>query len=145
MLKRECVGGIVFFADTVLLIKNDKDEWSFPKAVIRNVESEATTVAVDCVMQETQVKAYILSRAGKTNYEFYSITRKKPVANSIEWYIMSAQTDDATPNLAGGIMEAVFVPVAEALEQVTYTQDRSLLAVAYQKYCELNEREQARQ
>ncbi|HHT62421.1 MAG TPA: NUDIX hydrolase, partial [Clostridia bacterium] len=36
MLFRQCAGGIVFFNDKVLLLQNEKNEWVFPKGVIRN-------------------------------------------------------------------------------------------------------------
>jgi hypothetical protein len=35
MIVRNCAGGIVFFEDKVLLICNDKREWSFPKGVLK--------------------------------------------------------------------------------------------------------------
>ena len=38
MLIRNCSGGLVFYKDTVLLLKNEKHEWVFPKGVIRSVE-----------------------------------------------------------------------------------------------------------
>ena len=38
MLIRDCAGGIVFFENQVLLIQNEKSEWSFPKGVIRDDE-----------------------------------------------------------------------------------------------------------
>ena len=34
MLYRNCAGGVVFFKDQVLLLKNDKGEWVLPKGYV---------------------------------------------------------------------------------------------------------------
>lgn len=76
MLIRDCSGGIVFYKDQVLLIQNEKGEWSFPKGIIRG-DNEADDIAIWRVKDESDVDARIIGLAGKTSYEFYSITRKK--------------------------------------------------------------------
>ncbi|MDI9490173.1 MAG: NUDIX domain-containing protein [Clostridiaceae bacterium] len=138
MLIRDCSGGIVFCANQVLLIQNEKEEWSFPKGVIRE-DHEDDDIAIWRVKDESGVEARIIGLAGKTSYEFYSVTRKRPVANRIKWYIMVCDTPDASPNLQQGFLDAKFLPIEEAIQTVTYSQDRSLLTLAYQKYKELNE------
>ena len=80
--------------------------------------------------------AKILAPAGKTSYEFYSITRRKPVHNNISWFVMVAETEDCTADESLGILECSFVPVEEALDRITYSQDKSLLMLAFQKYKE---------
>ena len=136
MLVRNCSGGIVFSGDRVLLLQNDKHEWIFPKGVIRS-DDFPEEVAVKRVQLEAGVSARIISSAGRTNYEFYSISRQRPVCNKIIWYIMSTDQDTATPNAALEFQDGGFFPVDEALEKVTYSQDKSLLMLSYQKYKEL--------
>jgi 8-oxo-dGTP pyrophosphatase MutT (NUDIX family) len=136
MLVRNCSGGIVFSGDKVLLLQNDKHEWVFPKGVIRT-DDFAEEVAVKRVQVEAGVTARILSSAGRTNYEFYSISRQRPVCNKIIWYIMAAEQAAATPNEALDFRDGGFFPIEEALEKVTYSQDKSLLMLSYQKYKEL--------
>lgn len=136
MLVRNCSGGIVFYEDSVLLLKNEKHEWCFPKGVIRSVE-KPDDVALERVSYEAGVKARILSPAGRTNYEFYSITRQKPVCNKIVWYIMQAESPDVTPNPSQNFSDGQFFSIKEALEKVTYSQDKSLLMMSYQRYKEL--------
>ena len=34
MILRRCAGGIVFYANKVLIVKNDKGEWTIPKGKI---------------------------------------------------------------------------------------------------------------
>ncbi|HHT24088.1 MAG TPA: NUDIX domain-containing protein [Clostridiaceae bacterium] len=138
MLIRNCSGGIVFCKDQVLLIQNEKEEWSFPKGVIRG-DNESDDIAIWRVKDESNVDARIIGLAGRTSYEFYSITRKKPVANRIKWYIMVCDDLKASPNTEQGFLAAKFLPIDEALKTITYSQDRSLLILANQKYKELNE------
>ena len=82
MLVRNCSGGIVFSGDRVLLLQNEKHEWIFPKGVIRT-DDFPEDVATKRVLVEAGVKARIISSAGRTNYEFYSISRQRPVCNKI--------------------------------------------------------------
>ena len=136
MIIRNCSGGLVFDKDSVLLIRNDKHEWSFPKGQVPQGASPKST-AVTRIATETGVKASVLAPAGKTSYEFYSITRMKPVHNNISWFVMKLEEGEIAPNVELGIIECKLVPVEEALEMITYSQDKSLLMMAYQKYKEL--------
>jgi 8-oxo-dGTP pyrophosphatase MutT (NUDIX family) len=136
MLVRNCSGGVVFSGDNVLLLQNDKHEWVFPKGVIR-AEDFPDEVAIRRVMVEAGVTARIISSAGRTNYEFYSISRQRPVCNKIVWYIMKTDQNEVSPNKTQNFLDGGFYPVHEAMEMVTYSQDRSLLMLSYQKYKEL--------
>lgn len=136
MLIRNCTGGIVFTGDKVLMIENDKHEWAFPKGVIR-VNQKITEVVVKRVKLETGVDAKVLAPCGKTHYEFYSITRRKPVHNNISWFIMKADEVKPVPNKEENILNAKFFDIQVAMDKVTYSQDKSLLLMAYQKFKEL--------
>ena len=136
MQVRNCCGGVVFSGDRVLLLMNDKHEWVFPKGVIRSGDFP-DEVAVRRVQFEGNIKARIVSSAGRTNYEFYSISRQRPVCNKIVWYIMTTEQDTATANEALGFLDAGFFPIEDAMDKVTYSQDKSLLMLSYQKYKEL--------
>ena len=136
MLVRNCAGGVVFSGEKVFLLRNEKGEWVLPKGIIRTGDL-ATEVALKRVKEETGIAAEIVSAAGRTNYEFYSVTRQKPVCNKITWYIMKSQDDrfDIYENekfTGGG-----FFKINEAIDLVTYSQDKSLLNLSYQKFREL--------
>lgn len=137
MLIRDCTGGIVFCGDKVLMIENDKHEWAFPKGVVR-ANQKMTDVVGKRVKLETGVDAKVLAPCGKTSYEFYSISRRKPVHNNVSWFIMSAEDDKTQPNTEENILSAVFFDIGAAMKKVTYSQDKSLLLMAYQKYKELD-------
>lgn len=136
MLFRQCAGGIIFFEDQVFLLQNEKNEWVFPKGVIRN-NGSANEVALIRVKDEAGVNAEIVSPIGETSYEFYSITRQEPVCNQITWFLMEAPTRDFQINKEQGFKNGGFFKIADALNKVTYSQDKSLLNIAYRKHKEL--------
>jgi len=108
MLVRNCSGGIVFFEDSVLLMCNEKYEWCFPKGVIRSVE-KPEDIAIGRVYAEAGIHAAILSPAGRTNYEFYSVSRQKPVCNKIIWYVMKALDTRVFPSASEHFSDGCFV------------------------------------
>lgn len=135
MLERNCSGGVVFYENKVLILKNEKGEWIFPKGVMRSGDA-ADSIAISRVSIEAGVVAEIIGVAGKTNYEFFSITRQRPVCNKINWYVMIAQDDSCTPNVAQNFMDGGFYSIDDALDMITYTQDKSLLMQSFQVYRE---------
>jgi 8-oxo-dGTP pyrophosphatase MutT (NUDIX family) len=136
MILRNCAGGIVFFGDKVFLLKNEKDEWVFPKGVMRNGD-HAAEVAQKRVLEEGGIIAYILSIAGDTSYEFYSVTRQKPICNKITWFIMSTDSDKYNISEKEKFQEGGFFDIEEAMNLITYSQDKALLNLSYKKYKEL--------
>lgn len=128
----------MFHGDKVLLLKNEKSEWVLPKGVIRNGEIPSE-VALRRVKEEAGVTAEIISTAGRTNYEFYSVTRQKPVCNKIIWYVMKSSDENCSLNKDYEFTEVGFYDIEKALEMVTYSQDRSLINVSYLKIKEYEE------
>lgn len=136
MLLRNCAGGLVFWEGKVFLLKNEKDEWVFPKGVIRQDELSHET-ALRRVNEETSISAEIISTAGNTSYEFFSVTRRKPICNKITWYIMSAHNDVFQINEPEKCKEAGYYDIDAAMEMLTHNQDRALLNLTYKKLDEL--------
>jgi 8-oxo-dGTP pyrophosphatase MutT (NUDIX family) len=136
MLIRNCAGGVIFNGEKVFLLKNEKDEWVLPKGVIRNGELPYE-VAVKRVNQETGIYAGIVSTAGQTNYEFFSFTRKKPVCNRITWYIMKALNDEYSVSKDEGFKCGGYYSMEEAMERITYSQDKALVRLSFEKYKEM--------
>jgi hypothetical protein len=50
---------------------------------------------------------------------------------------MVAETGELQAGQDEGILDAAFIQVEDALDKITYSQDRSLLMMAYQKYKEI--------
>ena len=138
MLVRNCAGGVVFCNEKVLLLRNEKGEWILPKGVVRNGDL-ANEVAVKRVKEEAGVTAEIVSCAGRTSYEFFSVTRQRPVCNKITWYIMKSPDDSYKINEEEKFTAGGFYNIDVAMGLVTYSQDRSLLSLSYHKYKEMSE------
>lgn len=133
MLFRNCSGGVVFFEDKVLLLKNEKDEWVLPKGVVRN-GNLSRDVALSRVKEEAGVEAEIVSCVGETCYEFFSLTRQRPVCNEITWYLMSTSDEFCKLNEELEFKDVGFYHMDEALNIITYNQDRALVSLSYKKY-----------
>lgn len=136
MLVRNCAGGVVFSGEKVFLLKNEKDEWVLPKGIIRSGDYP-DEVAVKRVKEETGIDAEIILAAGNTNYEFFSVTRQRPVCNKITWYVMKSLNDNFQVNKEDNFSEGEYFSIEEALEKITYSQDRALINLSFAKYKEL--------
>ncbi len=136
MLVRNCAGGVVFSGEKVFLLKNEKDEWVLPKGVIRSGDYP-DEVAIKRVKEETGIDAEIILAAGNTNYEFFSVTRQRPVCNKITWYLMRSLNDNFEVNKEDDFSEGGYFSIDEALEKITYSQDRALINLSFAKYNEL--------
>lgn len=135
MLLRDCAGGVVFYGDKVFLILNEKNEWVMPKGLIKNGE-EPQDAAIRRVFEEVGIKGDIVEQAGRTYYEFYSVTRQKPVCNRIAWYIMQIDNDNFQINEPEKYSEGGFFNISDALDMITYSQDKSLVMQSYKKLCD---------
>lgn len=133
MLFRKCAGGVVFHGEQVFLLRNEKGEWVLPKGVVRGKASQQE-IAVSRVKAETGVDAEIMEAVGETNYEFYSVSRKTPVCNRVMWYTMAAQSESSRIAFEQGFTDGGWFEIEDALDKMTYTQDRSLLRLAYEKF-----------
>lgn len=138
MLIRNCAGGVVFAGDKVFILKNEKNEWILPKGKIRDGQLPPET-AVYRVKFETGLDAEIVSPAGETAYEFYSITRNQPVFNKIIWYIMESEDQDYSINSEEGFQDGGFYTIEEAINKITYSQDKSLVSLSYKRYLEFKD------
>lgn len=132
MLFKNFAGSIVFNGDRVFILQNDKKQWILPKEVIKD-NLHASEVALQHVSDKLGIKAKIVAPAGETSCEFYSYSRQQPVCNKITWFVMETeQTDYSFSNgkeyVAGG-----YYPIDKAIENLTYSQDKSLVRVAYRK------------
>ena len=142
MIFRRCAGGVVFFSEKVFLLKNDKEEWVLPKGKIRN-NSLASETAIERVKEEAGLDVQIISSAGETSYEFYSLSRQMQVCNQITWFIMDSANDDFIVNKEEGFIEGGFYSLEEAMDIITHNQEKSLVLLSYKKYLNLRNREVA--
>lgn len=125
----------MFCGEKVFLLKNEKGEWVLPKGIIRDGLG-AEAIALRRIHDEGGIDATIIDSAGRTYYEFYSITRQHPVCNRIAWFVMVSPTEKFTIGEPDKAQDAGFYLIADAMEMATYSQDKALLKQSYRKYCE---------
>lgn len=135
MILRRCAGGIVFYANKVLIVKNDKGEWTIPKGKISDNDI-ASEVATQKIKAEVEVDAKVVDMAGDTMYEFYSRSRQQKVCNAIMWYIMESDNTDYSIN-DESIAEAGFFKVKDALDMLAHNKEKSLVEISYKKFKDL--------
>ncbi|MGL5717966.1 MAG: NUDIX domain-containing protein [Paraclostridium sp.] len=135
MILRRCAGGVVFYANKVLLVRNDKNEWTLPKGKIGEVELPIEAAPIK-VRVETGVEAKVLDMAGDTVYDFYSRTREEKVCNAIMWYIMESENTKCETK-EEDLIDVGFFRVKDAIEMLTHNKEKSLVDISYRKYKEL--------
>ena len=123
MIVRRCAGGVVFYANKVLIVKNDRGEWTLPKGKILGGGLPYES-AVQRVKVETGIDAKMIDVAGDTMYEFFSRSRQQEVCN----------TDCV---LAPEFQEGGFYKVKDALEMLSHHKEQALVEVSYKKFKEL--------
>ncbi|MPM54967.1 Diadenosine hexaphosphate hydrolase [bioreactor metagenome] len=134
MIVRRCAGGVVFYANKVLIVKNDRGEWTLPKGKINEDEFQHES-AVLRVKEEAGVDATVIETAGDTMYEFFSRSRQKEICNAVMWYIMETETTEYILN--DDLIDGGFYKVKEALDMLTHSKEKSLVDISYKKYKDL--------
>jgi hypothetical protein len=140
MLIRNCAGGLVFQGDRVLLTRDEKGNWGFPKDVVRHGKLSHET-ALEKVWRATGIKAEIISAAGLTNYEIFSVTKQKPMCDKTTWYIMKSLDGSLGIDSEEGLSGGGFFNIEEAMKIIKHNQDRALLRLTHSKYRDLVELE----
>jgi ADP-ribose pyrophosphatase YjhB (NUDIX family) len=133
MIVRHCAGGVVFYGNKVLLLRNDKGEWILPKGKISENEL-ATQTAINKVKEEASVNANILGTAGETVYEFFSRSRQSKVCNAIIWYVMESKDTEYEINKEKGFLDGGFFKIKDALNILTHSNDKSIVEISFQRY-----------
>lgn len=139
MLIRNCAGGLVFQDDRVLLTRDEKGIWGFPKGIVKSGEPPSEA-ALKKVRNATGIKAQIVSPLGHTNYDVFSVTKKEPMCDKTTWYIMRS-LDRSQKKHDDSVTCGGFFNVDEALEIIKQSQDRALLRFFHSKYKNLAELE----
>ncbi len=119
MSEVRAAGGLIFRDGRVLLVHRPRyDDWSIPKGKLEPGESWEEA-AVREVEEETGLVGELGEEAGRTAYTD-SAGREKEV----RYYLMESRGEPAARN---EVDEARFVPLAEALDLLSYDRDRDLI------------------
>ena len=131
-------GGVVFrpagaargVAEVALIrvARSDGHAWALPKGWVEKGEDLEQT-AVREVREETGLDAKILRKLGEITYEFYSKADRSRVLKTVHLFLLEClggNTDDHDDE----VEEVRWFPLGEAVNQLTYKNEREMLEKA---------------
>ena len=119
----EGAGGVVFNEDgEVLVIRHRKGEWVFPKGHVEDGETMVDT-AIREVAEEAGVPARCEDPSASWTTDYVN---PRGQYRKITWFLL--ETDANEPTMREALFpEGAFLDPSEALERLTFDEDRNLL------------------
>ncbi len=134
MKKVYSAGGVVFYKDSILLLKKNNGDWVLPKGKIESGETKDET-ALREVGEEAGVHGEILDYIGSISYKFKNVwSQYKLIEKNVYWYIMKSKDDSCTPQREEGFVVAKYIPMDKALSQAKYIDERKIIRKAISIY-----------
>ena len=113
-------GGIVFNGDKVLVLKNLKGVWVFPKGHVELGESHEQA-ALREVLEESGLHALIVGKAGMSSFHFYSYMDKAVHRKIVYWFEM--ETTETLVTVNRELRTGDFFGAAEAVHMLSFAND----------------------
>ncbi len=136
MKKVYSAGGVVFYKDSILLLKKNNGDWVLPKGKIESGESKNET-ALREVGEEAGVEGQILDYIGNINYKFKNVwSQYKLIEKNVYWFMMTAENTSCKPQKEEGFVVAQYIPMEKALKQAKYIDERKIIKKAISIYKE---------
>jgi len=126
-------GGVVFFNNSILLLKKINGDWVLPKGRMESGETLEET-ALREVKEESDVKANIVEYLGDIKYTFRnSWSHNETTLKTVYWYLMRARSFDCHPLKTEGFVEAKFIHINNVEEKARYADERQIISLAVGK------------
>jgi diadenosine hexaphosphate hydrolase (ATP-forming) len=113
-------GGIVFNGDKVLVLRNLKGAWVFPKGHVELGESHEQA-ALREVLEESGLHALIVGKAGMSSFHFFSYIDKVVHLKIVYWFEMETMDTQITVNRE--LRMGMFFQTAEAVRMLSFPND----------------------
>jgi ADP-ribose pyrophosphatase YjhB (NUDIX family) len=125
-------GGVIFRwrgeTPYVLLIRDAYHHWGLPKGHLEDGETPACA-ALREVEEETGLVDLVLGPALLT-IDWFFRARGRLIHKYCHFYLIEAPTGDTCPQAAEGITACSWLPLADALRQISYDNAREVLRLA---------------
>lgn len=139
MANNEAFGAMVFSKDRILLLQNDKHEWSLPVYISPNssaydnsqISFYPENFVLSSLEKEFKANFRILQFVDCSIYDKFSIKQRRPVQYKISWYLFELKDDDGRI-IVKDELKAKFFTVEEGLDLLVSSKDKSALTKAYQ-------------
>ena len=128
MEKEKSCGIIVFDEGKVLLVHHNKGHYGFPKGHVENNETEYET-AIREVKEETNCDAKIIDGFR----EVITYSPKENVIKDVVFFVGEPITKNIKPQEIE-VSEVLFANINEALNLVTYDEEKDILEKAIEFY-----------
>lgn len=112
----------------VLVIRDPYQNWGLPKGHLENGEGSGDA-AVREVREETGLADLALGQELAT-VDWYFRAGDKLIHKFCAFYLMTSAEGEPVPELAEGITECVWLPLAEAANRISYDNAREVVNVA---------------
>ncbi|HNZ83376.1 MAG TPA: NUDIX hydrolase [Sedimentibacter sp.] len=131
MIEEISAGGIVFFKNSILMLRKFNGDWVLPKGRVEDNESLKET-AMREVYEETKAKVIPIKYLGKISYEFSRTcyVDKIHIKKEVHWYLMIARNMNCTAQKNEGFVEAKFLHFEKSLEIARYDDERKIIKKA---------------
>jgi 8-oxo-dGTP pyrophosphatase MutT (NUDIX family) len=131
MVHEISAGGIVFFKNSILMLRKFNGDWVLPKGRVEDNESLKET-ALREVYEETKAKVTTIKYLGKINYEFSRTCYldKIHIRKEVHWYLMMAKDMNCSAQKNEGFVEAKFLPFEKSLKIARYDDERKIIKKA---------------
>lgn len=133
-MKREFSAGGIVFNDKgqVLVTQHSQNKhWSFPKGLLDHPEQTTEQSALREVKEEGGIEAQILGKVGHSKY-IYTLNGEK-IFKIVTYFLMKYLSGDPKDH-DWEVEQADWYKPEDALKQLTFSQDKTLLKKALEMY-----------
>lgn len=130
MRTEESAGGVVFFGNSILMLKKMNGDWVLPKGKIEVSEDKKDT-AIREVLEETRVRAEVIEYIGQINYTYRNYwSNNEFVDKKVHWYLMTSKSMKCLPQKEEGFKDAKFIYVDRVVELAKYEDEKGIILKA---------------
>jgi 8-oxo-dGTP pyrophosphatase MutT (NUDIX family) len=123
-------GGVVFYGNSILMLKKLNGEWVLPKGKQKENELIEET-AIREVREETKINAKLLQYIDQTSYQYKNYwTNNKVRKKVVNWYLMEAINTTPSPQRDEGFIDARFIHIDKVEKYASYDDERLVIQQA---------------